>query len=536
MSSEGGLLIVLATAIVATVSEQDSWLGDQSMQGPHMLTLPLVLLLVGTLALRPRPPLHRQITHLRAGGVFGRLRSIFNRGTPSSKTSPNDNVVKTKVVIIGAGAAGLACANELHRNGVSDLVVLEASDDVGGRIRTDIVDGYLLDRGFQVFIDQYPLSRRLFDYADLELQTFRPGAMVRWGDAFHTVSDPFRRPQDILASLTSPIGSLQDKVIVGWMSILSRWKSLEEIANSVETNTQLHLEQRGLSSSMIDRFFTPFFQGIFLSDLSSQSSRMFEFVFKMFTEGSATLPKEGMGSIMRQVGKRLPSGAVRLNTRAISITNGTVITNLQRFQGEYTVVATEAPIAAELLQNVALNDQITVPLARKSTCLYFGFDGPPPISGPVLILNGENRLSQDAFEAPSVDESRVNINNICFPSEVSASYAPPGKSLASVTLVGDLEALSDAMLEKKVRDQMAEWWGESPKEWTLLRIYRVPFAQPAQIPPYDFKGKYVKLADDIYCCGDHRGSATLNGAIDSGLRTADSILSDMRDRSEASIK
>ena len=440
------------------------------------------------------------------------------------------DAVKAEVLIIGAGAAGLACADELYRSGVSDIVILEASDDVGGRIRTDQVDGYLLDRGFQVFIEKYPLAQRLFNYEDLKLREFRPGAIIRFENAFHTVSDPFRRPQDLLSSIPTPIGSFQDKVLVGLMSVLIRFKSLKDISNAVELDTQSYLEQKGLSSSMIDRFFTPFFQGIFLSTLSSQSSRMFDFVFKMFTEGYATLPEQGMGYLMQQIRNRLPQNSVVLNTRAISLRNGTVFTKDSCYKGDYTVIATEAPNAAELLQNTDAKDAITVPFARKSTCLYFGIDGPPPVSGPVLILNGDNKLPVEAFDTSACDETRVRINNVCFPSEVSASYAPPGKSLMSVTLVGDLEALPDAVLERKTRDELSEWWGNSANDWKLLRIYRVPYAQPAQVVPYEFSGKSIELESGVYCCGDHRGTATLNGAIESGFRTAEAILKDMREK------
>ena len=474
------------------------------------------------------------MTRLQAeNGVFNRLRSIFGRGSSSSgkaSSSAPTNVVKTQVLIIGAGASGLACADELYRAGVGDLIILEASDDVGGRIRTDHVDGYLLDRGFQVFIEKYPLALRLFDYQDLKLQEFRPGAIIRFDNAFHTVSDPFRRPQDLIKSIATPIGTFQDKIIVGLMSVLIRLKSLNDITKAVETDTQTHLERKGLSSSMIDRFFTPFFQGIFLSTLNSQSSRMFDFVFKMFTEGYATIPERGMGYLMQQLRNRLPPNSIILNTRAISLKNGTVFTNDVCYQGDYTVIATEAPSAAELLQKTAEKDLIDVPIARKSTCLYFGIDGPPPLSGPVLILNGDNKLPVEAFDTSVNEESRVRVNNVCFPSEVSASYAPSGKSLMSVTLVGDLEAVPDSVLEKKTRDELSAWWGDSAYEWKLLRIYRVPYAQPAQMVPYDFVGKSIEVAKGVYCCGDHRGTATLNGAIDSGLRTAEAILRDMRDK------
>jgi hypothetical protein len=329
----------------------------------------------------------------------------------------------------------------------------------------------------------------------------------------------------------SPIGTLPDKVLVGLLSVLIRFKSVDSIIASKETDTLSYLSGRGLTESMIGRFFTPFFQGIFLSALSSQSSRMFEFVFKMFTEGAATLPAQGMGELMLQLKTRLPVDTVILNARVTSITDGliTAMTGDKTaiaYRGKYTVVATEAPSASTLLSGTALID---VPLARKSVCLYFALDGPPPLTEPVLVLNGENRLAPAAFDTPGyVDASVVRINNVCFPSQISASYAPTGRSLASITLVGDLDSLTDLQLETITRGELMQWWGDAISAWSLLKIYRVPYAQPAQMLPYAIEGRAVRLAAGLYCCGDHRGSATLNGALDSGLRAADTVLEDIR--------
>jgi hypothetical protein len=166
------------------------------------------------------------------GGFFDSLRNTFFGGKKEQdviRTSEDDAQVapfavnkvasiipvkKSKIVIIGAGISGLACANELLKTGEKDFVVLESSDAPGGRVRTDVVDGYKLDRGFQVFIDSYPEAQQLFDYEKLQLQQFWPGAIVRYDGGYHLVADPFRRPQDIFASVFTPIGSFFDKLKV----------------------------------------------------------------------------------------------------------------------------------------------------------------------------------------------------------------------------------------------------------------------------------------------------------------------------------
>lgn len=196
---------------------------------------------------------------------------------------------------------------------------------MGGRVRTDEVNGFLLDRGFQVFIESYPESQKLFDYDALELRPFLPGALVHLNGDFHVVSDPFRRPQDLYASLISPIGSLTDKINVGIKSVLVRFKNLEDIFEETDETTAKYLEYtQGLSQNMISQFFAPFYQGIFLSPLEKQSSRMFNFVFKMFTTGSASIPLRGMGQVPQQIADKLPDRTLRLNTKVTSFSKGQV--------------------------------------------------------------------------------------------------------------------------------------------------------------------------------------------------------------------
>jgi len=428
--------------------------------------------------------------------------------------------MERKIVIIGSGIAGLACGKALVDAGETNFVILEAGDVPGGRIRTDEVEGYLLDRGFQVFIEEYPEAKKLFDYSTLDLKQFLPGAFVRYNGKFHKVSDPFRRPQDLLTSIGTPIGSFVDKAKVGIFSLLIRFKALDDIFGQPELDTLSYLKRtQGLSPSMIDRFFSPFYQGIFLSPLKYQSSRMFEFVFKMFTEGAAALPAGGMQNICTQVANCLPSGNLQLNTKVFSAKDGRIEAfngatgKKERWSCESVVLAVDPPTASKLT-----GGKVEIPDARKSTCLYYGFDGPPPITEPLLILNGENAF--DDFEPAS-----TTINNICFPSSVSSKYAPEGKSLASVTVVGSADGVSDSELETSIRQQLEDWFGvETTATWKFLKSYRVLYAQPAQTPPYSIEGAPIRLTESLLICGDHRGTATLNGAIESGRRAAQCLL------------
>lgn len=487
------------------------------------------------------------------------FRNWFSRGEVDKPVIISKPIIETDIAIIGAGAAGLACAIELLKNNVKDFIVLESSDSPGGRIKTDIVDGFLLDRGFQVFIEGYPESRRILDYSKLDLKPFSPGAFVKYQNKLHTVSDPLRRPGDLLATISSPIGSLLDKLKVGIYSQQVKFLSLDQIWAKEERTTDKYLQNElGVSPAMVNRFFTPFYQGIFLSPLSLQSSRMFEFVFKMFGESSASLPAQGMGQVCRQLADQLPTGTIKLNTRVLSINDtwlvceaaSTTTTSSGSDTGPVggvdvrfrrAVLAVDPPSIPSLLSPVAA--PLDTPEARSSNCLYYAIDGPPPVTDPVLILNGDD----DNNVSLGAEVTRAVVNNVCFPSQVSAAYAPPGKSLASVTVVGALPGISDDVLDFQVRQQLEAWFPSSAaasgdstgdtsvKMWKLLKIYRIPYAQPAQTPPYKVPTdaddySLAKLAPNLYVCGDYRGTATLNGAFESGRKAAQLILMDMKNK------
>ena len=385
------------------------------------------------------------------------------------------------VTIIGAGLAGLSCARELKAHGV-ESVVLEASDHVGGRVRTDEYEGFLLDRGFQVLLTAYPECRRLLDYEALKLKPFYPGALVRFNGAFHKLADPWRHPAEAVASLTSPIGSFTDKLRVASVRTSVTRVPIAELFARPETTTAQALQAFHFSSKMVDRFFRPFLGGIFLERELATSSRMFEFVFRMFSEGDTALPAHGMQAIPNQLGHELD---VRLNTRVDQLPTSLPV-----------VVAVAEPEAARLLNESA-------PAAAKAVdCLYYAAES-APISAPILMLNGDGA-------GP--------INNCSVVSAVAPSYAPAGASLISVTVL-------QRSHEPDVRAQLTQWFGEKVARWQHLRTYSIPYAQPAQLT---YKPKPALVQPGVYRCGDYAENASIDGALASGHRAAQALLQDRK--------
>ena len=411
-------------------------------------------------------------------------------------------------LVIGAGLAGLTCARRLHERGL-DVQILEFSDRVGGRVRTDTVNGFRLDRGFQVLLTAYPETQRELDYDALDLHAFRDGALVRYNGRFHRTADPRRHPWDAPRTLLAPIGSPADKLRVLRLRRTLTQQSIPQVLEREERTTLDALRTRwGFSSSMINRFFRPFFGGIFFDRTLRASSRMFEFVFKMFAEGRTVLPAGGMEQIPRQMRQHLPDDAVRGNARVETIDEQTVtLDEGETLAAPRIVIATEAPEANRLVGDVTPTE------GRATVCIYYAAPR-SPLDDPFLVLNGEG-------VGP--------INNLAVPSDVAPGYAPDDRALVSVVVVGSPPE-SGAALEQAVREQLIDWFGLAAGGWTHLQTQPLSYALPEQAPPFlTPPEKSVRRRPGLYVCGDHRRTASLNGAIASGRAAADAAWTDHTD-------
>ncbi|AHJ95604.1 protoporphyrinogen/coproporphyrinogen oxidase [Hymenobacter swuensis] len=420
------------------------------------------------------------------------------------------NSTQLPIIIIGAGMAGLSCANYLHRAG-RPVLVLEAADAVGGRVRTDVTpEGFRLDRGFQVLLTRYPEVERLIDYGALHLKAFRSGAVIRLPDGKQTtLQNPLQQPAAAFSALTSRIGSLPDKLrIVSMVQHVRRFTSQQLLSrNSTnEVDTLTFLRQYGWSEQMIQNFFRPFFGGVFLDRGLSTAANFFEFVFKQFVEGEAVVPALGMQQIPEQLAARLPTGTVRLNTPVATLEGTSVqLQSGETLRASTVVLAVDGEAAAHLLPEPPVS---TPPRAwRRTTCTYFAAPAAKGRADKLLRLNAS---------------STALAHNVAFPSDVASAYAPAGHRLVSVSTHGE-HGLSEADLTARLRQELTDWFGPEAAQWQHLRTYDIPYALP-EYPAGQSVRQSLKIQDHLYRCGDYAAYPSLNAALASGREVAEMLL------------
>lgn len=400
------------------------------------------------------------------------------------------------VVVVGAGLAGLVAAKTIQRAGRS-VCLLEAQDGVGGRVRTDVVDGFVLDRGFQVILTAYPELRRQVNLDALDLRAFDPGALVWRNGKGHVVSDPFRAPATIAASALAPIGTLGDKARVALLRLRAKRIRHDELLRGDDISTVVALRGFGFSSKMIERFFRPLFGGIQLDPTLSTSRRMFDIIFRSLSDGDSVVPARGMQRLPEAIAADLRPGTVRLSTPVASLDATTVVTSSgERISARAVVVATESPVASKLL---GLPERAS----RVVGNVYFAADV-APTKEKLVILDGTGK-------GP--------VLNVAVMSNVSEHYAPSGQHLISVALPG----IVDGDLEEIARRQLREWWGTQVDSWRHLRTYAITHGGVDQKPPFSPK-QSVALGDNRFVCGDHRDTGSIQGALYSGRRCGEAVL------------
>ncbi len=420
------------------------------------------------------------------------------------------------VIVVGAGLAGLACAREAQRRG-AEVLVLEAADGVGGRVRTDEVEGFRLDRGFQVLLTAYPECRRELDYTGLRLKAFKPGALVRHGGKMHRLADPFRTPIEALEGAFDPLVSFGDKLRVGKLRMRAGAKTSEQIFAEEEMSTAMKLRELGFSAEMVERFFRPFYGGVFLETELVTSSRLFEFYFKMFAEGETAVPARGMGEIAKQMAADLRRGGLRLGAKVMEVVPAGECVMCRLEDGE-ELVARQAVLATNdrLRTEVESEGRVLMPGSNagerwnSTVCFYFASEK-APLEEAILVLNGEG-------------DAAGPVNNFVVMSAVSAELAPEGQQLMCASVVGRYAAEEMGRLETGVREQLGSWFGAGVKGWRLLKSYNIPFALPRTEHVSWEGGTRSTHSDNVFVCGDLHEFGSLQGALMSGRRAAEAAL------------
>ena len=415
------------------------------------------------------------------------------------------NTTGPPILIVGAGLAGLCSALHLQRAG-HRVRILEASEAPGGRVRTDQVEGFALDRGFQVLLSSYPEARATLDLPALGLGRFVPGALIWNGRKLVKVADPMRRPQDLVATLGSGMASVGD----AWRLLRWRLRSLgrspaDWLQEDDTLDAEAALRADGFSNRMIEGFWRPFLGGVLLDRELRASRRTLDFLFAMFATGAAALPRGGMGAISEQLAGRLAPGTLQTSRRVVDVEPGAVrLDSGERITGSTVVMASDPSSAARLLPD------LPVPEMRRTGCLYLD----APRSAGALAAR---HLVLDGVGAGPV-------NHLCMPSQVAEGYAPEGRTLVSASLLGDALEQGDDALEKSARDQIRGWFGPGVDDWRTLRLVRVQEALPAQPPgPFAAVEKPARLDDGLFVAGDHRNLASIQGAMASGRATARAV-------------
>lgn len=401
------------------------------------------------------------------------------------------------IYIIGAGISGLVAAIELEKAGYYP-VILEAGDRIGGRVKTDEVDGYLLDQGFQVLLTAYPEIHRYLDVEKLELKKFKPGAIIFKPDTTFAIHDPLRNPLHAFSMAFSGVGTLWDKVKLFSLIKNLKEKQIETIFSSPQTTTLEYLNKFGFSKKIIENFFAPFFKGIFLETSLSTSSRMFEFVFKMFAEGHAAVPAKGMGQISQQLFEKLEHTQIRFNTEVIGIKK-----NQMELADGNTITADDIILSTPPGKLTGQGEM----KFHQVTNLYFTLQK-SFIAKPMIGL---------------VTDDKFLINNLTFMTDVSQQYASDGRALLSVSVIKNVDELEN--LEELIALELQVLSGIKANYFTHLKTYTVSKALP-QIS--DLKSwmpyQHTKLYDHVHQAGDYLLNASINAAMTSGRLAAEAVI------------
>jgi len=405
------------------------------------------------------------------------------------------------ILIIGAGAAGLNCARALLNAG-HQVLCLEATDRVGGRLKTDREDGFLFDHGFQILLPAYPEVQRSLNLSQIDLRDFCSGARIRIGEKIHTIADPIREPRYLLKTAFAPIGSLRDKLRIQKLRLELMGVSDHELLHSTASETGAWLKAYGFSDQMIERFFSPFFSGVFLERDLSTSAAFFKFLFKMFALGPATLPANGIEGVAQALAAGMPADCIKLKTPVRKLEpKGVQLESGESLKADQVILATDAHTTVQLMRGL-LGSPLPEPEFNSGVTYYFSTSDSLKL-GPWLYLNS-NRGEM--------------INHLAAVSEVADTYAPAGQTLLAINVIGK----ESKDLDAKVQQELKVWFGIRAQGMKLRRRFVLPRA----LPKISSLSQEIRRASPhwLELCGDFTQTPSLQGALASGRMVAERLI------------
>jgi len=412
------------------------------------------------------------------------------------------------VVVIGAGLAGLATARALSLAG-RDVQVIEASDGIGGRVRTDNVDGLLLDRGFQVYNPSYVEGARVLDLEALDLHNLTPGIQVSLANKSFELGDPRRNPLSLFDSVTAPVGSLRAKLKFARYALKKGFGSTR--ADAIDQHTDAFL-RFAFGEQLSQTLLRPFLAGVFLEDDLETSKRFFDIALRAFVRGTPSVPARGMGAIPAQLASQLPEGSIHLNTQVTHLSATLVRTTQGDIKCRAVVLATNAAAANRLVPSFA------TPASNSVTTWYHLAD-----CEAEALTGGRSTVVVDGlrYKYGNPDPMRPLVNTVVLSNSVP-SYATEGRVLVSSSALGLQETADD---EKLVRTHLTGLYNVDASNWSHVATYAIKDALPKMAPPHTTAQKAV-LAPGVYLAGDYCDVSSTNGAFKSARRAAQQLLAD----------
>ncbi len=407
----------------------------------------------------------------------------------------------TDVIVIGAGFSGLSAAYYLQQKGIS-VKVVEAASQVGGRARSDKMNGFTLDRGVHFYHHSTTELSKIINLRNLELKNTYPGYLLKYQDTFNLFTNPLYQTVDTISTALAKNATFTDKIRLFGLYAKLKTTPYNKLVKETESSTFEYLSKNGFSKKLIDSFFRPMIAASIFDYNLQSSSRLSKVYLKSLFQDHVALPKNGIGSIAAEIEKKLKPNTVLYKSRVKRVEDdGVELVNGEFLESKFVIIATNAINANEITNSKSIDAECS----HVST-IYFSTDK-APVSKPVVMLNGDNGTTL--------------VNHVFVPSLLHPEYAPEGKHLIAVNIVKEHDLDDDELMEKCL-SELTSWFGLKVMDWQHLKTYHIKYAMPFK-PILDEVRFTKKINDSIYVCGDSLSVGSMESALRSGRETADLI-------------